>query len=307
MTVNTVGYNYFPDFLVNAFSASKIAGVKDSYIANSSSLSVESPTLILSTPQRTGLFSPPKLTSPEVRLIHLLEEMDGTGKKLMHFAGEELDFLTKRLNQHFEENSRLLQESAKRAQELGNWEIFQQIGSCLLSTFNLFYGASLALTGAPVLGTSLIAAGMLSMTSVAITELKGWDFIAQRLAQDNEDLKNQIIFWSPLALNTLSMALSAASCAGALAPIPWPVQSELYIQGTVNLYSGISTCGKSLTETRHTWTKADLSAIRGEITLATNQKESLLTFIEDYVKNLHNSWAEAKNMIQISIQTRVTQ
>ena len=306
MTVHAAQYNYFPDFLVNAFSASKIAGVKDTYTESSSSSSIESPTLILSTPDRTGLFSAPKLTSPEHRLIHLLEEMDDTGKKLMHFAGEELNFLTKQTNQHFEEKSLLLQTSAKRAQELGNWEILEQIGSCLLASFNIFYGTALALTGAPALGTTLIAAGMLSMTSIAITELKGWDFITQRLAQDNEELQNQLLFWSPLALNTLSMALSAACYGGLFGPTLWPLQSDKYIQGAIGLYSGVSTSGKSLIEARHNWTKADLSEIRGKIDLDTAQKENLLAFIENYVKNLHNGWEEAKNMIQISIQTRVT-
>ncbi len=251
-----------------------------------------------------GLFSPPILL-----IMELMHETYSIGNSLLQSACDEIKVYSEALSKKMAENIQALQQAAQRAQESNVWSTLQKAGACILSAFNIFLGTSLYSSGSPMLGSALIASGILSATNLAMTELRGWDLVAEKLS-DSQDLKNQITFWSPIALHCLSSALTAVSGSAIvydpnLLPTSFTSDWKEYANVISHSYTGITTAGKSFTEARFSWTKADLSLIQNAILSDTLLQDSLAEWIQNFTKLLEYGWEQARNIVQITSQLRM--
>lgn len=249
-------------------------------------------------PARPGLFSPPILL-----IMDLMNETYAIGASLLQSASEEIKISSDDLSKKMAENIAALQKASQRAQELGVWSTLQKAGSCVLFTFNLYLGCSLCSNDSQKLGSVLIASGILSITNLAMTELRGWDLMAEKLAGGNEDLKNKITLWSPIALHCLSGALNTAAGASILCDPTLSFDYEKCNQA-INIYSGVTSAGKSVADSRFFWTKADLSLIQNSILSDTLLQDALIALIQDFNKSLNYMYEQARNIIQLNSQLR---
>lgn len=252
-------------------------------------------------PVESTLFSAPILL-----IIDLMNETYSIGSSLLASATEEVKEHSNILSKKMAENIATLRQAALRAQEADVWGRLQKASIGILSAFNLFLGLSLCKSESPMLGSALIASGILSVTNLAMTELRGWDLMAEKLSGDSKDLKNQITFWSPIALHTLSIALSA-SAGSAIFYDSNALSSALSSdwKELADLYGGLTGAGKSITDARFSSTKADLLTIQNDIASNTVLQDSLTAWIQNFIKLLDHGWEQARNIIQINSQLRM--
>lgn len=251
----------------------------------------------------------PKVFNPPLLFLHLMDETYTIGAFFLETSAQEIKASNEHLTKRIQEMTEALQASSKRAQEAGVWSMLQKAGSCILSTFNLLLGGSLFTAGSPVLGTTLIASGVLSVANMAMTEVQGWNFVAERLAQNNKELKEQILFWPPLALNCLSGALSAvAGSAVVYDPtlvgfniLPYNLKDYAEpIKNYSELFSGVTTAGQSASSAQFTWTKAQVSNIQNSIASDTLLQEALMSWMQNFLDLLSHGWEQARTAIQMS-------
>ena len=149
-----------------------------------------------------GLFSPPVLesdprpsipTHPILYCLYLMEKTYESGMHSLSDAAQELEIRFQRSQDFIAKMQTAFGEFAKKADEAGIWSNLQKAGAYILSTFNLIFGFTLYASGNTELGSTLVAAGLLSIANFAMTEMKGWDALAEKLAKGNKDFKDQII------------------------------------------------------------------------------------------------------------------
>ncbi len=274
------------------FNGGSIGGSNNNYKSSIEQSQDESP-------PRSGLFSPPILL-----IMELMNETYAIGVSILHSASEEIKISSNDLSKKMAENIAALQKASERAQELGVWSILQKTGACVLFTFNLYLGFSLYSNDSQKLGSVLIASGILSMTNLAMTELRGWDLMAEKLAGDNNDLRNKITLLSPIVLQLLSGALNTAAVSTVLYDPTLSFNYEKF-DHAINIYSGFTGAGKSVADSRFSWTKAELSLIQSSILSDSLLQDSLIARIQDFNKSLNYVWEQARNIIQLNSQLRM--
>lgn len=247
----------------------------------------------VSKPSPRTLFSPPKL-------LEAMEETDRLARMSMQIASFEITSSSDKIRDHMEEKALTLKKAAERAAEQQVWSVLQMIGACFLSTYNIALGYN-AVATAPVLGTFMIAAGMLSAANIAMEKVDGWNLVAEKLAQDNEEFRKQLLFFGPLSINAISLALGTVGSQATALSLPLKDSLEKSMQ----LYTSTSMAGQSVTDARISLIQSDLSEITGKIALENFIKESILSWITDLHSQVNQGWEEAKNVLQTYTQMRI--
>ncbi len=293
MTINTLPpkelTNIPGSFLENTFPSEKTANLYASSISQA---------LEEKNSELAGLFGPPVLT-----MIHLMESTYEIGLSILHMAGEEIKQLSEDLKKKLTESIVILKKSATRMQDLSAWSLLQQASSSVLASFNLIMGGAVY-SSAPAVGTTLIAAGLLSAFNLAITEMREWDKIAEKFAGNNKELKEQIAFWSPIALHCLSGALSAAG--GSYLWYDPSLQPSVFpIKECIDSFSGVTKAGAGISQSRLSWTKADLTLIQTAIATDKMTQEVLAALIQTFMQMLDRIRKQVEAVVQLNSQLRI--
>ena len=265
------------------FTKSSIARMEENYLAE------------LRAPVRI----PPKLeiessAHADFALLRAMDEISMTGRDLLLSSARELELITGMIKEYLLAQAQVLQSSSNQLLDSGFFSWIEKIGSYFFSALYITCGTFFLQTGSPVLGTTLIAAGTTALSNLIVQEMKGWDTLADYLAQENEELQKQIVTWAPRAVGTLSHAIGALACSTTAMPSTAQLFSSL--GASVHLAKDVGEATKSSVLAR-------LSDINGKISLENSQKEALTTWLKHFVEGLHKEWEQVKTSIELHIQT----
>ncbi|MBM3198390.1 MAG: hypothetical protein FJZ58_03940 [Chlamydiae bacterium] len=249
-------------------------------------------------------FAPPQLLQDqgplvEFSLLHAVEELQKTNHDLLLLSSKEIKLVTHMMQDHLHMQEKVLQSTSH---QLATSEIFswmEKVGSCFCSALYITYGTFLVQASAPVLGTTLIAAGAASLSLFAVQELQGVESLSRFLTESQSELAKQVAAYAPASIQALSLAMGALIPATALA---YPALAPSYLQ----MLTGLDTASHLVREVggaNRAHVMAELSTIEGNILQTNNQKESLLTWVKLFVEGLHKEWEQAKTFIELSLQT----
>lgn len=269
-------------------------------IESYSSIQVAENTVTLTTKESNGLFAPPNLPSP-LLVIQLMENVYTTGRKLLEVALEEVKGLSGQIEKNWQQIVETLQKNTVWTQQSNMWSTLQTVGSYILSAYSFGIGGMIYASGSPVLGSTLLAAGLLSTANIALTEMGGWDYIAEKLAKENAELQKQITFWGPITLYALSASGSiAASCdPNVLANIP-----SLEWKKFVESMNSVVIAGKGFANANLEWSKASLLTLQTTLFKDNMARDVLLGWIKSFAEMLENGWEQARNIIFITSQMK---
>ncbi len=254
------------------------------------------------------LFSPPTLPSPdrfnEHSFINVMNEIHNVGEDLLKAFRHAIVSSTQKIKELSLENAQKLKEAAARAQENGVWSLLKKIGSCILSAFSIVFGIALTASGGGTLiGAALIASGIMSIANFAMTESGSWDWIAKKLAHDNEELQRKLAFWLPTAVGGIS---SLCSIAGSIGGTIWgglnlAQQGFAVLQQTLGIYQLVTTVGKGISDTKLLLTQADLEEVSSKISLEKFISEDVSLWIKHCMQYLKELQKQAEKQIQLCI------
>jgi hypothetical protein len=258
-----------------------------------------------------SLFSAPSLSSPEgvkfteCGFIETMDQIHDTGNQLLGAFRRTIEQSTHKLKELSLENAKKLKEAAERTQESGVWGMLKKIGSCILAAISIVLGITLTASGAGTLvGAALIASGVISIANFAMTEAGGWDWIAKRIANDNEDLRHKIAFWVPTVVGCIAAVVGVAGSVGSLAwgGLNLAQKAILIVQTAFGLYDGVTTIGKGVSDARLIWTQADLQEIHLKTAIERFLVEDVSTWIKTFIQELYQAQEKAEQIIQLCIQ-----
>jgi len=225
------------------------------------------------------------------------------GSKLLESAAYEIKFFSESLGKRAADCKAALLDAARKTQQLGTWSTLERIGACILSGFNFAVGYSLYASGSNILGTTLIAAGILSVANIAMSEVQGWNFVAKQLAMGNKEYEDRIRFWGPMIGTAAPLALTG--WAGLYDPSLLSQATSFDWQKSAELYNGFTTAGKSYSQASLYWVQSVLSEIQSAVTGDKLLRDAIIAWMETLTQTLQAGWEQARSIIQITSQVRM--
>lgn len=249
-------------------------------------------------------FAPPILSSRpdtlvEFSLLQAMEELCNTNKELLLSSTKELQLSTQMVKECFMLQAEVLKSTHYQvfSSELFSWT--EKMSTCFLSAFYITYGSALLQAGSPILGATLIASAAASLSCFTLQEMQGLENLSACIAQGNAQLQEQITNWLPFTIQTFSLALGTATSPAiylSASQTPSLMQALSSLTTGAHLVKEIGNAGRDSAQVR-------LSAIDGDLSIAAHQKEAVSTWLKSFMESLHGEWTQAKNVIELSIQT----
>lgn len=238
--------------------------------------------------------SKPTLVPPQpAALIAALRflEIETIGEGLFKINELNLTHMQSRLKQLTVDETEKMKEDAERAKNKDMWSFLMDIATVILAAISTVLGMVLVGTGAGiVVGSIMVASGLLAIANFAFKEAEVWDILAKALAQDNEDLQQQLVTALPAAVGILSAVLGLVGTGGAMlwSQISLVEQVVAIAQTAASFAYGVTSSGNGVVQARSKWTEADLFEIKNAIDLMKSAVErkmdEMARFIESQVQ-----------------------
>jgi hypothetical protein len=242
---------------------------------------------------------------PVYRFITLSDRLYKAGEQTVELQAQALDLEEKELAELVRAHTEKLQEAAKRAQESGVWSYMQKIGSAILSTISIFLGISLGATAATAaIGTALVAVGIFGLAHLAFQEAGFWDWIAEKIAQDNEELKRKIQTYVPLVIGLLvnGAQLAAFWAFPVYSALDLPAKILLIAQTLSNSATIVSAIGGQVSEALVAKAKADALSLQGDMQISKYEVERITHGIEMALSSQTEAYKAAKHIVDLTVE-----
>lgn len=261
-------------------------------------------------PERPVLLSPQELplsknsSLSDCRLIRATEEARSVGNKVLDTYTLRLATAKERIREISTENLQKLKENAERSKSSAFWSTMQKISAALTFALSFFTGISLVPVN-PIVGSMMIFSGIVSLTNFAMTEAGTWNWIAEQISHDNEDLKRKFVTYLPLAVGILAagVGLGAPILAGGASLFAHRATS--IAQGAFAVFNGLVTFGKGQADARLLWKQAEQTLIQEKLTLESSHYDTLMRQIEGSLNEFKAIKAKSKKTIELISQSNI--
>jgi hypothetical protein len=267
------------------------------------------------TPERPILTSPGDMPPPdrvgmmsEYRLLAATNESRELGNKITETLGLRLQNVKQKIREISADNIEKLRENARRAADSSFWSVLKKIATSLLAAVSIVFGISLIATGGGALiGGAMIASGVLSLANFAMSESGAWEWVANQLARDNEDLRNKLTWILPGAVGILAGGIGLVGSIQGIASgaIQFMEKTMYVLQTAVSLFDAATTVGKGIADARQLWSEADLYKIQGDLTVERNKFDTVMREVEGSMNEFRAVKQKTKKIIQTLSQSNV--
>jgi len=271
---------------------------------------VESPADAPSTqpPERPLLTPPNALPFSDHRLLGIITETSRLGNQLLDTLNTRLSGIKSKIREISAENIQKLQEAAERAEASDFWSLLKKVATCLISVVSMVFGvALLGSGGGALIGGSMIASGILSLANFTLLETGGWDWVAEQIARDNEDLKAKLRMILPGAVGMLAAGIGIAGSVKGIASgaIQFGDKVGLVIEAALATFDGITTFGKGYADAKLLWVKAEHKLIDTKLTIERERYTMTLDEIKSSLEEFKAMNAKSKKAIDTICQLNI--
>jgi len=256
-------------------------------------------------PVAKPLFKPSKPNLlPEMRMINASNHFYKVGDTQLQLHTKELEQEQQQIEELCRTNIKKMEEAAKRSQAEGVWSYLQKIGSSILSAISIYLGFATMAT-ATLVGGALVAAGIMTLANLVLTEVGFWDWVVEKMAGDNEDQRKRyrelvtIAGLSVIGAQLFALGSLAVFGTFTLATIAVPVaQLAFTIASTMSSVTG------QISEARTAWSQAELTELQGKLAISQREVEKLTDRIETTLTSQQQTFRSAKHMLDLAIEAR---
>lgn len=257
--------------------------------------------------QEPPQLTPPRGLSSEYRLLALSGELERSIHSLLGSVSERARDRKESIETLSKENILKLKEAAARARSSDAWTQLKRVADSVMGAFSLVMGFSwVAGGGSALTGGALIASGLLSASHAALCDSKAWDWLAGKLAHDDEDTKKRLSLLIPAAFAIALASCSMAGMAGAAQAAREEVMRRfsLSLQGSMVLFNSATSIAQGLSEARKTWAQANLASIQDALTEEREELQIVTTTLEKLLRELRSGFKAAEQALQSAAQSR---
>lgn len=247
-----------------------------------------------------------KPTCSELKFIAAMATFRSIGDGIINSVADRLDLFKIKLQNLSAEAAQKVREAAERAADVGFWALLKKIATCLVAALSIFVGGALISTGAsPLVGGAMIGSGLLSITNFTFSEAGIWDWVAKKLAGEDEQRRNQIATLLPTILGISSALIGIFGVTGAtmLTGVQWMDKAIFIAQAALATFQGITTLGKGVADSRLTEAKANLSEKSAEITAGRSNVETMNDTLSQFLESTSHMQRSAAQFVQLALRS----
>jgi hypothetical protein len=248
----------------------------------------------------------PKPTCSELKFIAAMSTFRSIGDEIVNTVADRLDLFKIKLQNLSAEAVQKVREAAERASDVGFWALLKKIATCLVAALSIFVGGALISTGAsPLVGGAMIGSGLLSITNFTFSEAGIWDWVAKKLASEDEERRNQIATLLPTILGISSALIGIFGVTGAtmLTGVQWMDKAIFIAQAALATFQGVAIFGKGMADSRLTEAKANLSETNAALTIARSDSETMSDTLSDFLEGLSHMQRSASQFVQLALRS----
>lgn len=245
-------------------------------------------------------------TLSELRFLSAMEAFRSFGDQMLSTLGTRLEVFRLELQEISAENLRNLKEAAEKAKASDFWSLLKKIATALVSALSIIIGVSLVATGVGALvGGAMIASGIFSLANMLMCESGAWDWVAEKLANEDEEKRKMLAIHLPCAVGILAGVIGIFGSAGAFAwsGIDFFDKSVMIAQSTLAIFDGATTVGKGYADANVIWSQADLTKTKSKITIQRQQIENTTKSIEGVLDGLNAANTKASQLIKMAVRS----
>lgn len=244
--------------------------------------------------------SKPILDNPLEQSMKIYGIVEDAARRWGHFKVSETEKEFYKIDQTHRQEAVKLEEAYQAQQDVTFWEILGDVGNSIMSSVSFFFGFSAMSAGAPVVGATLIASGVLSVTNLVFKHTQVWEWTADQIGGENKELRQAIKTFIPPAVGILASALGIY---GSYAAWIYSAQTGVgtittLLKATGNIANGISQYQQGQAQYRLNHLHADLMTLHSNIELGTISVEDHVEDIKDFHKKQNQIHANIQNLLE---------
>lgn len=252
-------------------------------------------------------FSPSKPSLPELRVLKAVMEARDASQRTLSLTADALDLSQDELKALLVEKAEKLKEVCERTQSMGIWDTLRKIGSAILGAVTAFLGITIFATGgSTLLGGALVVSGVLSLANLAFTDSGVWDWMAEKVAGDNEDKKKKISALLPCVIGLVACGLGLASLGafGAVWTLPTMPRALAMVQMAANFLTISGTVGGQVSHAKVSMSQAALHDLQTKMSQNHHQVDRLSDNVEQIMEQEAELTRSARSLLNLTIQTK---
>jgi hypothetical protein len=258
-------------------------------------------------PSRPTLTSPQHLPMSDLRLLAVTEATRELGGEIIEALSARLQGIKSRIKEISQESMQMLREAAERAQESLFWSILKKVATAIISAVSVIFGISVVSSGSALIGGAMIASGVLSLANFALSELKGWDWVAEQIAQGNEERKKQLLNYLPMAVGILAGGIGLLGSVNGIATgaINFAERALMIVQSILAVFEGTTLFGKGVSEARLLWAKADLKTLQADLLIERENFNATLDELRGSLDDFKNISKRTQKVVDMITQSNI--
>ena len=264
------------------------------------------------TPERPRLTPPSALprneSLSEYRLLAVTNDTRALGDDILGTLGLRLQGVKDNIREVSAENMLKLREAAERASSSDFWGTLKKIAISLVSALSIVFGITvLASGGTALVGGAMIASGVLSLANFAFSELGTWDWVADLIAHDNEDLKNKLKWVLPGAVGILAAGIGIVGSVNGVVTgaVNFAEKAASVAQTGIAIFQSVTTLGKGTADANLIWTRADLKLIQAHLTAERENFTSTIDEIKGSMAEFKGVNSKTRKAIEMIAQSNI--
>ncbi len=270
---------------------------------------IDRPTL---TPPSFQQQTPSPTTLPslsELRFLAAMESFRSFGDEVLSTLGVRLETFRLQLQEISAENLKKLKQAAENAKSADFWSLLTKVANSLLSAFSIVIGISLVSTGAGTLiGGAMIASGIFSIANMLMFESGIWDWVAKKLANEDENRRQMLAMLLPSIVGVLTGSIGVFGSAGAFAwsGIQFIETAGLVLNAVISMMIGVATIGKGHADANLTSSQADLVKVKSQMTVERHLIDNTAKSIEGILDAMNAAHDKTTSFLKMAIRSNET-
>ncbi len=259
-------------------------------------------------PERPILTPPQCLPMCAYRLLEVTSASREIGNKILDGLSYRISVAKDTISDIAAENMKILRDAALRARNSDWWSALTKIANAIFSAVSIVFGMAVSASGGTALiGGAMIASGILSLANFALAEMGTWHWIADLLAHENEERKQQLAWMLPAAFGILAAGIGITGSVNGVASgaLNFAEKAASVALGAVNIFQAATTFGSGVADYKRLHTEADLQLNNTERTIAQERFDLILDEVKGSMSEFRTVGAKTKTAIKTICESNI--
>ncbi len=242
---------------------------------------------------------------PTYRFFEALLKLESTSDEMMKFQLKQLEDVQEQFKALAAERLEKGTEALDQERIANNWSLLHKAWTTIVSAVSTVLGLTvMAAPGGMFVGGAMVSSGILGISNLAAKEAGAWDWVAKRLAADNQDAEKKFREWLPVAVDISSSVIGLLGASSALLEHTLNLSAgSIRAAKTAGYFAeGVASVAKGSQEAEALGIRADLKELSGKVEVNQFDLETITKRLENFSAQLAASQSQAARVVKQAIK-----